>query len=97
MTDSKQMTDYLHQELDWPGAQLSGRIRRSRRYKDQTEWESQQTHTWVSSKPIEQVTAQGIAKVLRGHWAVENGVFRVRDVTYDEDRLLLQRDFARVH
>lgn len=24
---------------------------------------------------------------LRHHWAIENGVFRVREVTYDEDRL----------
>ncbi|MEJ5201027.1 MAG: hypothetical protein WHV66_02230 [Anaerolineales bacterium] len=28
-----------------------------------------------------------IKKVLRQHWAIENGVFRVCDVIYDEDRL----------
>ena len=87
MVDSKEMTDYLQEELTWSGAQLSGRIRRSRRHKDATEWESRETHTWVSSLPIEQVTARRIAKALRGHWTVENGVFRVRDVTYNEDRL----------
>ena len=31
--------------------------------------------------------AASIAQLLRGHWAIENGLFRVRDVTYDEDRL----------
>jgi hypothetical protein len=28
-----------------------------------------------------------INEFLRGYWAVENGLFRVRDVSYDEDRL----------
>jgi hypothetical protein len=28
-----------------------------------------------------------VAAYLRDHWAIENGVFRVRDVSYDEDRL----------
>jgi len=26
------------------------------------------------------------ARLLRGHWSIENGVFYVRDVTMDEDR-----------
>ena len=81
------MTAYLDQELDWPGVHLSGRIRRSRRPLGLTEWESQETHTWISSLSSEQVTATQLAQRLRGHWAVENGVFRVRDVSYDEDRL----------
>lgn len=81
------MGPYLHQELDWPGVRLSGYVRRSRRPLDQSMWESRETQTWVSSLPIEDITARTINQVLRGYWAVENGLFRVRDVSYDEDRL----------
>ena len=81
------MGPYLDQELDCPGVRLSGRIRRSRRSRSQTTWESQETQTWVSSLPIERVTARSINQFLRGYWAIENSLFRVRDVSYDEDRL----------
>ena len=66
---------------------LCGRIRRSRRPLGAGAWAEQETHLWVSSLSPEEVTARQVAKLLRGHWGVENGVFRVRDVSYDEDRL----------
>jgi predicted transposase YbfD/YdcC len=81
------MTAYLEQEWQWLGVQLSGRIRRSRRARRQEAWESQETWTWVSSLSPLGRTPERIAQELRGHWAVENGIFRVRDVTYAEDRL----------
>lgn len=81
------MGPYLHHELDWPGVRLSGHVRRSRRPLGQTAWESQETYTWVSSLPMERVSPRAINRLLRGYWAVENGLFRVRDVSYDEDRL----------
>jgi hypothetical protein len=80
------MTSYLEKEFDWPGLQLCGRIRRSRKPTGTTEWE-EKTHTWLSSLSTERVTAEDIAQALRSHWAIENGIFRVRDVSYDEDRL----------
>lgn len=81
------MTAYLQDEWQWRGVQLSGRIRRSRTACDQSAWESQETWTWVSSLSPTGETPERLAQDLRGHWAVENGVFRVRDVSYDEDRL----------
>ena len=81
------MTDYLEQEYDWPGARSCGRIRRSRKHLGADVWESQQTHTWVSSLSLTQITACELAQILRKHWTIENGVFRIRDVSYDEDRL----------
>jgi hypothetical protein len=87
LVNSRALGPYLEQELDWPGVQLSGRVRRSRRPLDQTAWESQETYIWVSSLAIEHVTPRTINQLLRGYWAVENGLFRVRDVSYDEDRL----------
>lgn len=87
LIDAREMTVYLDEEFDWPGLRLCGRVRRSRRPLEATEWEQQETHTWVSSLSPERVTAKDIAEVLRGHWTVENSIFRVRDVSYDEDRL----------
>lgn len=87
LVDSQEMTSYLDKELDWPELRLSGRIRRSRKPIGAKAWEDQKTHTWLSSLSIERVTAKDIAQALRGHWTVENGIFRVRDVSYDEDRL----------
>lgn len=87
LVDSCALGPYLAHELDWPGVRLSGRVRRSRRALGQTGWESRETHTWVSSLSIQHVTPRIINQLLRGYWAVENGLFRVRDVSYDEDRL----------
>jgi hypothetical protein len=87
LVDGQEMTSYLQGELDWAGLRLCGWIRRSRKPIGATEWEDQKTHTWLSSLSVERVTAKEIAHALRGHWAVENGIFRVRDLSYDEDRL----------
>ncbi|MEE8121775.1 MAG: hypothetical protein V3T55_09615 [Anaerolineales bacterium] len=85
--DSRELGEYLEKDLDWPGVQLSGWIRRWRKHLGQTEWDSQTTHVWVSSLSPKKGIACTIARHLRGHWTVENGIFRVRDVSYDEDRL----------
>lgn len=87
LVDSRALGAYLDQELDWPGVQLCGQLRRSRRARQQTAWESQETLVWVSSLPRERVTPRTINTMLRGYWAIENGLFRVRDVSCDEDRL----------
>jgi len=67
---------YLAEEFHWPGLRLCGRIRRSRRAIGATRWEEQETHTWVSSLSPEGVTAKEIARMLRGHWTVENSITR---------------------
>jgi predicted transposase YbfD/YdcC len=87
VVDSQELNAYLQQEYGWSGVQLSGRIRRSRKHSGAEAWENQQTHTWVSSLSPTQGTARKVAQLLRGHWTIENGVFRVRDVSYAEDRL----------
>ena len=87
VVDSCEMTDYLQDEWEWPGMQLSGRIRRFRKRRYASTWESQKTWTWVSSLSPKVGSAKRVAHDLRAHWAIENGTFRVRDVTFDEDRL----------
>ena len=87
VVDSQDITTYLAEEWQWPGVQLGGRVRRSRWTGNPEGGDSQKTWTWVSSLSPAVGTPERIAQELRGHWAVENGIFRVRDVTYDEDRL----------
>ncbi len=43
--------------------------------------------TWMSSLPPARSSPPQIAHLLRGHWSIEHGVQRVRDVRYDEDRV----------
>jgi len=81
------MQTYLAKDYDWPGVQVSGQIRRSRRSLISTTWEEQETYTWVSSSPITRTSARSVSAWLRQHWTIENGVFWVRDVSYAEDRL----------
>lgn len=77
---------YLVQEYGWPGVRQVGWVQRWRRAsaagRESAEWE-----TWISSATWEQARPATIAQGLRGHWAIENGVHWVRDVTWGEDRL----------
>ncbi len=40
----------------------------------------------ITSAPAERATPQRLLERSRGHWAIENGLHWVRDVTFDEDR-----------
>ena len=87
LVDSARMETYLERTHGWPGARLSGYVRRRRRRLWQSDWESEETHIWVSSLSYSQAKAEHIAEQLRGHWLIENSVFHVRDVSYREDHL----------
>jgi predicted transposase YbfD/YdcC len=63
-----------------------GKIRCSRKGTRDTQWRSQETTTWVSSRDSDSLTTKQIAASLRHHWTIENGIFYVRDVSYGEDR-----------
>jgi predicted transposase YbfD/YdcC len=48
------------------------------------------------SKPgLSTPTAAEFAASLRGHWQIENGLHRVRDVTFAEDRSQVRTERAR--
>ena len=40
----------------------------------------------LSSLPVERATPARLLALSRGHWAIENRLHGVRDVTFDEDR-----------
>ena len=87
VVEAGELGPYLERELRWPGVRQVGWIRRSRRSIHAVGWQQDKLSTWVSSLEGARAGPKEIAEGLRGHWAIENGVHLVRDVTMDEDRL----------
>jgi hypothetical protein len=48
----------------------------------------------ITSLPFAQASPARLADLLRGHWAVENGLHHVRDTTYAEDACQLRTGTA---
>jgi len=87
VVESSELGVYLEEEYGWPGVRWSGRIRRRRRRLSKTDWEQSQELLWIAGGPVDRLSGHQAARWLRGHWKIENSIFWVRDVTYDEDRL----------
>jgi predicted transposase YbfD/YdcC len=69
----------------FPHARQAIQITRKTRRLDATTWSTEVVYA-VTSLTTEQATAPELATWIRGHWAIENRLHWVRDVTYDEDR-----------
>ncbi|MDQ3764107.1 MAG: ISAs1 family transposase [Actinomycetota bacterium] len=69
----------------FPHARQAIQIIRKTRRLDSNKWTTEVVYA-VTSLTTEQATAAELAAWVRGHWAIENRLHRVRDVTYDEDR-----------
>lgn len=87
VVESRELGAYLEEEYGWPEVRWSGWVRRYRRRIGQSAWEQMEEWPWIAGGAVERLSGQQAARCLRGHWGIENGVFRVRDVSYDEDRL----------
>lgn len=77
----------LEQEYAWPAMTWCGRIRRKRRSSSRAEEASIEEHPWIFGSRTVAASPEKIERWLRGHWTIENGVFRVLDVSYSKDRL----------
>jgi Transposase len=69
----------------FPHARQAIQITRKTRRLDSRKWRTEVVYA-VTSLAFEQAAAAEIAAWIRGHWAIENRLHWVRDVTYDEDR-----------
>ena len=79
------LSQYLEQAFVWPGAQWCRWIERTRWRAGQ---EATRCHVWIAGAAFPwSLTADEALARLQAHWTMENRVFRVRDVTYDEDCL----------
>jgi predicted transposase YbfD/YdcC len=74
--------------LGFPHAAQAVQIIRRRRplnAKKGKKWSTETVYA-VTSLTATQASPAELADILRGHWAIENRLHWVRDVTYDEDR-----------
>ena len=69
----------------FPHARQAIQITRKTRRPKSMKWTIEVAYA-VTSLTAEQATAAELADWVRGHWAIENRLHWVRDVTYDEDR-----------
>ena len=74
-----------HPRLGFPHARLAARIVRERASLRQPGKVSREVVYVVTSLTHHQVSAADLANLVRGHWAIENRVHHVRDVTFGED------------
>lgn len=66
----------------WPGLRQIMRIERRRELKDRCE---KQVIYAITSLPAENASAGSLLTLARDHWQVENRLFCVRDITFNED------------
>ena len=69
-------------DQNWPGITALCRIERIRETKTYC---SREVIYAITSLPKEKLDPAGLLKLARDHWQIENGLFHVRDVTFDED------------
>ena len=69
-------------DQNWPSITALCRIERIRETKTYC---SREVIYAITSLPKEKLDPAGLLKLARDHWQIENGLFHVRDVTFDED------------
>lgn len=80
----------LNDYLDWPGLKQVVKVEREVERKGQKE--SQVRYAITSLDP--ETGAKRLLSLVRGHWAIENKLFRVRDVTFGEDASQIRKGSA---
>lgn len=69
--------------LEWPGAAQIARIWRERRIGDKV---SSEVAWIITSLDAAEAPPARLLALVRDHWAIENRLHHVRDVSFDEDR-----------
>jgi predicted transposase YbfD/YdcC len=81
LTAATALNAYLA-DLAWPGVQQVYRVVRTVRRKGQR---TEQVRYGITSLGPERASAPALLRYRRGHWAIENRLHWVRDVTFGED------------
>jgi hypothetical protein len=69
--------------LAWPGLAQVARVERRRWIKGR---ESVELAYLITSLPADEAAPEQLLRLIRDHWAIENRLHYVRDVTFLEDR-----------
>jgi hypothetical protein len=72
----------LRLDQNWPGVTAICRIERIRELKDRC---SREVIYTITSLPADSLDPHKLLQLSRHHWAIENRLFHVRDVTFRED------------
>lgn len=86
---SQELCAYL--QADWPGISHVAQLTRTRTAKGET---SVEVVYLITILPPGQDGPQDLLALVRGHWAIENSLHYVRDVTFAEDRSRLRTGHA---
>lgn len=74
---------WIDQRGDWAGLNGIAMVERER-YDQRTSKTTTETAYFIVANP--QTTAKSVARVVRDHWSIENGLHWVLDMTFDEDQ-----------
>jgi predicted transposase YbfD/YdcC len=82
-------TDIAHLGVagDWPGLKCIVMVESTRQMREKT---TQETRYFIASH--KKLDAAFMAKAIRGHWQIENGLHYVLDVSMDEDACRLRKN-----
>lgn len=80
--------------IGFPHARLAARIIRTRRPLHTAGRRSREVVYAITNLTWEQTDAHHLARVVRGHWSIENAVHHTRDLTFDEDRSQVRTGYA---
>ena len=69
--------------LDWPGLAQIAKLERRREIRGR---ESVETAYLITSLPPDKAGPERMLALARAHWAIENRLHHVRDVSFNEDR-----------
>jgi predicted transposase YbfD/YdcC len=83
-----EVTDNVKGYVDWPGLERVFRLTRERTVRGEKSVEV--VHGVTSLSRAEADAAELIA-INRGHWAIENSLFHVRDCTFGEDQCRVRK------
>lgn len=86
VVEAGELGPYLAEDWGWVGVAQIGWLRRWRKKRPHDLWSVEEV-TIVTSRSAVSLPAQRLLKLLRQHWAIENSVHWVRDMTFHEDRL----------
>jgi predicted transposase YbfD/YdcC len=76
-------TDFLETYLGWPGVCQVIEIERTREYNNRI---TKEVAYGITSFSPNRASAEKLLFYVRRHWAIENELHHVRDVTFNEDR-----------